>query len=81
MAVPLQDLGTSSGAEIELRVSKTCPPGHTDLLITGQTRPLLRFQVTTSLSCPTGSVGSSCPGVAPELANVAIVGTGNGMLT
>jgi hypothetical protein len=59
-----------------------CSPGRTDTFTAGQPRPLLRFHVATSPSCPTIVVGLSCPGAAPEdLARNAITGPGNVVLT
>lgn len=59
--------------------SETCPSARTGAFTKGQSRPLLRFHVATSLSCPTISVGLSCAGVAPAREEVA--GAGCGALT
>jgi len=65
-----------------LGISTTCSSGRTDTFTTGQSRPLLRFHVATSLSNPTIAVGLSCPGAVPEdLARKAIAGAGNAVLT
>ena len=63
-------------------VSKTCRSGRTDPFTTGQPRPLLRFHVATSLSCPTMAIDLSIPSAVPEdLERMPITGAGNGALT
>ena len=70
---------TYLGAEVELTTSETCPSARTGAFTKGQSRPLLRFHVATSLSCPTISVGLSCAGAAPGREEAA--GAGCGALT
>lgn len=70
---------TYLSAEAELTSSKTCPSTRTEAFTKGQSRPFLRFHVTTSLSCPTISVGLSCASAAPGREEVA--GAGCGALT
>jgi hypothetical protein len=79
-APPLRE--TYLGDNDELGISETWSLGRTETLTTGQPRPLLRFHVATSFSCPTIAVGLSCPGAAPEdRARKAIAGDGNAVPT
>ena len=64
--------------EVELGVSEPRSSERTDTFTTGQPRPLLRFHVATSLSCPTIAVGLSSP---KDLAREAIPGAGSAALT